>query len=128
MGTYNNITPNPVSPNMNPVYFRSNFIPYATISINNVPYQVMDIANNSYLQIINNLKAVSVVNSVNYTLPVLAYKTTETTSTWWMIGILNGLIHPLQLQEGQLVLLPDVISAISNNNSTISNSGSVVTF
>lgn len=126
---YNNIIPQATSPNENTVFLRSNFIPTTNIVIKNKSVPVLDIANLSLLTLIKNLKPIQLVDSENKTLPVIAYKNTQTTSTWWMIGILNGVIHPLQLQQGQKVLIPDVTSAVTTlGNSSSASAGSTVVF
>jgi len=117
--TYPNVQTTNGSPNANAQYFRSNFIPYATILINNKPVSVPDILNTTLLGVINNLTPQSYYTfSTGQQITTQAYNGTGNTSTWWMIAELNGYIHPLQMQGGDIVFIPDPQSAINGTNIT----------
>ncbi|MDE1905565.1 MAG: hypothetical protein KGH75_03835 [Rhodospirillales bacterium] len=130
MANYPNVTLTSTSTNENSQYLRSNFIGYSTIKLNNVSVVVPDILNTNYLGVINNLQP-----NAKYTytqgqqITTQAYYATGNTSTWWMICLQNGTIHPLQMQNGDIVFVPNVANAINGtNNISAPPSQSTVSF
>jgi len=117
MANYPNVTLTTTSPNQNSQYFRSNFIPYANITVNRKTVPVLDILNTSYLGVINSLTPnAQYTFATGQQITTQAFKATNTTSTWWMIAMQNAYIHPLQMQNGDIVYIPNINTAINGTN------------
>ena len=120
MATYPNVTPTTTTINTDAQYLRSNFISYQTITENNAQVSVPDYLNTTYLGVINSLTPTSYYTySQGQQLTTQAFKGTGNTSTWWMIALLNGYINPLQMNNGDLVFIPNAAAAISKANTSV---------
>jgi hypothetical protein len=119
MSAYPNVTLTTTSANENSQYLRSNFIDYVTIAIDQQQVSVPDVLNPKYLSVINSLTPSSYYTfQTGQQITTQAFNGTNTTSTWWMIILQNGYIHPLLMQNGDLVFIPNCNQAI-NGTSTI---------
>jgi hypothetical protein len=116
-GGYPNVTLSTSSTNENSQYLRSNFIPYVQIETNNKQVLVPDVLSKTYLSVINSLSPTAYYTfSTGQQLTTQAFKATGNTSTWWMIAMMNGYIHPLQMNNGDIVLIPNAATAINQSN------------
>lgn len=121
MANYPNVTLTLTSSAENSQYLRSNFIPYVPITVGKQPVLALDILNTNLLGVINGLTPnAQYTFSTGQQLTTQAFKATSTTSTWWMIAMQNGIIHPLQMQDGDIVLVPNCNAAINGTNTITS--------
>jgi hypothetical protein len=117
-----NIAVTTTSSSENLQYLRSNFITFETITINNQPVSVPDILNPNYLQVINSMTTGGSTTYLQGQQPTtIAFNATDTTSTWWMVQLYNGYINAYDMTPGDILLLPNVASAVnSQSNSPVS--------
>jgi hypothetical protein len=121
MANYPNVTLTTTSPNENTQYLRGNFLDYVPITIGRQTVQVLDVLNTTYLGVINGLTPnAQYTFATGQQITTQAFKATNTTSTWWMIAMQNGYIHPLQMQNGDIVYIPNVNTAINGTNTITS--------
>jgi len=100
---------------------RGNFLSYVPITIGKQTVQALDVLNTTYLGVINGLTPnAQYTFTTGQQITTQAFKATSTTSTWWMIAMQNGYIHPLQMQNGDIVYIPNCNTAINGTN-TISS-------
>ena len=123
MSTFANIVPRATSTNLNVSYLRSNFIPTATITLNNKSVQILDVLSPTYLAVLKRLSSAKRYTfRTGMQITTAAYNYTDTTSSWWMFIELNGYLHPLQMQEGDVVYTPkQCVQAAINSNATTSS-------
>ena len=121
MANYPNVSLTTTSPNQNSQYMRGNFLSYVPITIGKQTVQALDVLNTTYLGVINGLTPnAQYTFTTGQQITTQAFKATSTTSTWWMIAMQNGYIHPLQMQNGDIVYIPNCNTAINGTN-TISS-------
>ncbi len=113
MPQYRNVTPNAVSTNMNQAYLRSNFIPYGNVTVKGKSVSIPDIFNPRYKQVYDQITPTGMVSYQGEPIPTLSQDQYNNTSAWWLIGIANGVIHPLNIDQGTLLFIPDEASAIT---------------
>jgi hypothetical protein len=114
---YPNVALSTTSPNENSQYLRANFIPYGSVVVNRQTVNVPDILNTSYLNVINGLTPnAQYTFTTGQQITTQAFYGTGTTSTWWMIAMQNAYIHPLQMQNGDIVFIPNCNTAINGTN------------
>lgn len=111
---YRNVTPQATSTNMNTSYLRSNFIPTGKIRVNGKDVTVLDIANDSYLNVIKRLTPTNLVAYKGEPITTFAYNQSGNTSCWWMHAIINGVMHPLAISDGQQMFVADIATAIDS--------------
>lgn len=109
---------------MNPKYFRSNFVPQATVKWRGKTISVPDGLDYSYQKVLASLNPVYSADKIDENVTAIAYSLYGNTSIFWAILALNGFFNPIALKDGVEVKYPDISQVLTTNtsNSTSSNS------
>ena len=117
-----------------PKYDRSKFTTIYDVEVgkgkNAQTIKVVDRLDNKYTNLINSLNSFERYECINGdNLPNIAYRFYQTTTAWWIIARVNGIIDPLSIKAGDILLIPQ-LSQINKNVSkaNTSNIGTVVEF
>jgi nucleoid-associated protein YgaU len=87
---------------------------------------ILDRLDEKYIEIVNNT-----VSSKSYTvsdgdnLPNISWKFYQTTTLWWIIARVNGIVDPLSIKSGDILRIPDFNSI--NTNVSVSNTSNIGT-
>jgi len=118
----------PTSSNAN--FLRSKFISAVDVINNFQPENHVDLLNPKLIQLINSLTVFSTYQFKRADKLVnISYKYYRTTSLWWLILLASGQIHPYEIPEGSVLLLPsltEMADAINRLNPVNQTSKTVV--
>lgn len=118
----------------NPKYDRSKFTTIYDIEVgkgkNAQTIKIVDRLDIKYVDLINSLTSFERYECLNGdNLPNISYRFYQTTTAWWIIARVNGIIDPLSIKQGDILLIP-VMNQINKkiSNANTSNIGTVVEF
>lgn len=123
-----------VSTFYNAKYDRSKFMDVVEVEVgkgkNAMTIPIVDRLDNDYIDLINSLNQFERYECVSGdNLPNISYAFYKTTTAWWIIARVNGIVDPLSIQAGDILLIPQlkqINKKVSNVNT--SNLGKVVVF
>lgn len=91
---------------------------------------IVDRLDNEYVDLINSLTEFERYECISGdNLPNISYNFYKTTTAWWIIARVNGIVDPLSIQAGDILLIPrltQINKKLTNVNT--SNLGKVVVF
>lgn len=113
-----------------PKYSRTNFMEEIPVLVGKgkarTYVNILDRLDEKYIEIVNNT-----VSSKSYTvsdgdnLPNISWKFYQTTTLWWIIARVNGIVDPLSIKSGDILRIPDFNSI--NTNVSVSNTSNIGT-
>jgi len=96
------------STNLNPRYLFSLFVPTITINEYGQTINVLEVFSTKMIKAIKAIRPTALQHYTGQPITTLTYRRYHNTTCYWMILLASKQLHPLTIDNGDLLVLPDI--------------------